>query len=343
MKDSNSQALAMFHAYLDDQLSPAARAQFEQLSEKNSALQKQLSQQLNIRQQIRARYLELPLDNKALNRLQNFIGVYGEAPATVAASNSVTHPAQKVKEPQASFADDAAPAPSFTQEIVLEDRDADSWQLKIERFANERFDVLSNTLQSLKNSPQHIMPKQLIPQHWIKPAAIALSFALVFAVGLLFGRSGDSESSPNNSSLLPAIELMALDAHRIYAAEQVDALEIPASDNDKLNDWLSKRVQTPVTPAKLDSQGYQLMGARLLPSLRKNAAMYMYHDAQDHRVSLILRRNPSNEASMECRQSAELNLCRWQDKNLLYFVISDLSLRQIKPIARAVQNTATPS
>jgi len=330
MKESNSQALAMFHAYLDDQLSPSARAQFETISEKNPTLQKQLSQQQIIRQQIRMRYLEPPNDENSLKRLRTFVEMYGNdapQPSVSAVSNSQTRTVAEIGDVSAS---------TITQEIVLEDRDTSgSWHFKVDQFANNRLSSFADSMHSLASSPKRFLPKQLIPQHWIKPLTVGLVLSLVFFFGILFGSGGESKNSAN--SVLSAIELLALDAHRIYAAEQNHAVEVSATELPKLMEWLSTRLQTQVGPAKLEQQGYTLMGGRLLPSLRKHAAMYMYQDANDKRLSIIMRRNPSEEMVLSCQQRSDLGLCQWADKQLVYFVIADMSIRQLKPLARMAQ------
>jgi len=183
-----------------------------------------------------------------------------------------------------------------------------------------------------------LMLDQFKSPNWAKPALIVLGVVLLLAIVIFFSSGHDKENvGGNDNSVLSAIELLALDAHRIYAGEADHAVEIGADEQDKLLEWFSDRLQSPVKPANFGAMGFELMGGRLLPSMRKHAAMFMYHDEQDHRVSLIIRKFSSNDSATLCQELGDLNLCRWQDSTFVYFLISDLGLNQIKPLARAAE------
>ncbi|TIL54623.1 MAG: anti-sigma factor, partial [Mesorhizobium sp.] len=80
----------------------------------------------------------------------------------------------------------------------------------------------------------------------------------------------------------------AIAAHVLYAAEQRHAVEVPASDKDHLQTWLSNRVGLKLVAPDLAAQGFQLVGGRLLPAGESKAAMLLYEDAKGERISLFV-------------------------------------------------------
>ncbi|KQZ94253.1 anti-sigma factor [Mesorhizobium sp. Root157] len=81
----------------------------------------------------------------------------------------------------------------------------------------------------------------------------------------------------------------AIAAHVIYAAEKRHAVEVPASDRDHMQTWLSNRVGLKLVAPDLTDDGFELVGGRLLPAAGSSkAAMLLYEDAGGNRVSLFV-------------------------------------------------------
>ena len=219
MKESNQQAVAMFHAYLDDQLSPNARAQFEHISDNNPALRKQIMQQLNIRQKIRARYLELPVETAAVGRLQTLVASYGasndgeankNAPSIEAAVATGAKRDEPVDDPHANK----------VSEILLEDRESNNVLDRFQHQASARLGPLLESMQPLfKTSARPLF----------RIGGVVIGLILIFSLGILFGGGSSSNSaSSSDSSVLSAVELLALDAYRIYANDPDHPTGCPA-------------------------------------------------------------------------------------------------------------------
>ena len=65
-------------------------------------------------------------------------------------------------------------------------------------------------------------------------------------------------------------------------------VEVGADQKDHLVGWLSKRVGVTLTAPDLESQGFRLIGGRLLPAGTTGmAAQFMYEDATGRRVSEV--------------------------------------------------------
>lgn len=77
-------------------------------------------------------------------------------------------------------------------------------------------------------------------------------------------------------------------AHAVFAPEIKHPVEVDASQQQHLVQWLSKRLGRPLKVPDLQAQGYALVGGRLLPGDTGVRAQFMYQDAQAHRLTLYL-------------------------------------------------------
>jgi anti-sigma factor RsiW len=84
----------------------------------------------------------------------------------------------------------------------------------------------------------------------------------------------------------------AIAAHVIYAAEKLHVVEVGADQKDHLVGWLSKRVGLRLVAPDFTSEGYNLVGGRLLPAAHRTAAQFMYQDAGGARISLYVTDDP---------------------------------------------------
>lgn len=87
----------------------------------------------------------------------------------------------------------------------------------------------------------------------------------------------------------------AIAAHLIYSAEKLHVVEVGADQKAHLDGWLSKRVGVDLVAPDLTSQGFQLVGGRLLPSAHLPAAQFMYQDRAGNRISLYVVRDPGSK------------------------------------------------
>ena len=77
-------------------------------------------------------------------------------------------------------------------------------------------------------------------------------------------------------------------AHAVYAPEKRHPVEVAAAEQQHLLQWLSKRLDKPLQLPDLSSQGYTLVGGRLLPGDRGARAQFMFEDAAGERITLYV-------------------------------------------------------
>jgi anti-sigma factor RsiW len=77
-------------------------------------------------------------------------------------------------------------------------------------------------------------------------------------------------------------------AHGVYSPEIRHPVEVTAAEQDHLVQWLSKRVGKQLKVPNLATQGYELVGGRLLPGEAGARAQFMYQNAAGTRITLYL-------------------------------------------------------
>jgi len=81
----------------------------------------------------------------------------------------------------------------------------------------------------------------------------------------------------------------AIAAHRTFAVEVLHPVEVTATQEEHLGNWLSNRLGRRLIIPNLDRFGLQLIGGRLLPSENGPAAQLMYNDAKGSRFTVYVR------------------------------------------------------
>src|SRR4051794_24459651 len=115
-------------------------------------------------------------------------------------------------------------------------------------------------------------------------AAAAAVAAFVVGGGVGWFARGASAAAPNGYA---AITAEALDAYKLYVVEVRHPVEVPGSERAHMTQWLSKRFGSDLRVPELESIGLKLVGGRLLPGPRgEAAAFYMYENASGERFTI---------------------------------------------------------
>jgi len=150
----------------------------------------------------------------------------------------------------------------------------------------------------------------------------------VFAVftGYLIAGYSLTPSTPAPTNKYVQVARLAVEAHVIYSAETDYAVELGADKKIELMSWFSKRFGIQVGPADLTKQGYTLLGGRLLPSIGEYAALFMYTDTKDNRLTLYIRSHASITKTItgdvKCNNGErDMFACSWYGRDLAYFLV----------------------
>ena len=125
---------------------------------------------------------------------------------------------------------------------------------------------------------------------WMRWSGIAAGLLVAFGAGWL----GSLEWTHQRRALLasgPATQEFvhaAAVAHVVYAPEKRHPVDVAATEQQHLVQWLSKRLDKPLKVPDLSAQGYALVGGRLLPGSEGARAQFMFERGDGERLTLYI-------------------------------------------------------
>ena len=130
----------------------------------------------------------------------------------------------------------------------------------------------------------------------------------------------------------------AVVAHAVYTPEKLHPVEVSATQEEHLVKWLSKRMGHALTVPQLNSQGYQLVGGRLLPGTTKPAAQLMYQNQQGQRLTLYVSSEQYNNQETAFRYATQgnINVFYWIDGPYGYALSAELNKTELLALAEVV-------
>ena len=179
---------------------------------------------------------------------------------------------------------------------------------------------------------------------------------LLLTTGSLSGWFGheylDSQNSPFSIAQINSTMLTtpAMEAHWVYTPEVKHPVEVTSDEQTHLAKWLSYRLEEPLTIPDLSTNGFQLMGGRLLPSRTGPAAQFMYESTEGRRVTVYLSKfapnapaensnlenSKTHEIAFQFQESGSTRAFYWYDGPLGYVVIGDIAHEELSKIANSI-------
>ena len=157
---------------------------------------------------------------------------------------------------------------------------------------------------------------------------VALGLALAFVPGLPLG-------DPAQAQRLP---IRAAQAHVVFASEVRHPVEVGAAEQDHLVKWLSKRLGTPLRVPVLATEGYELLGGRLLSGPEGPVAQFMYQDGGGKRLTLYVTGKTQKQPTTAFRfaQEGPVSVFYWIDADCGYAITAEIGKGDLARIATAV-------
>jgi anti-sigma factor RsiW len=120
-------------------------------------------------------------------------------------------------------------------------------------------------------------------------------------------------------------------AHVVYSPEQRHPVEVEAQHADHLVAWLSKRLGHELHAPDFRTQGFDLLGGRLLPGETGPVAQFMYQDRLNRRITLYVRRDDAKQAETSFRHAREdgVEVFYWVDRGLGYALSGNVGQAEI--------------
>ena len=171
---------------------------------------------------------------------------------------------------------------------------------------------------------------------WIDYARAAVVFGAGLAIGLAMP---DFKQSPPQSAAAVQLPIRAARAHVVYSPEVRHPVEVDAKEHDHLVKWLSKRLDYPLKVPVLSTEGFELLGGRLLPGGEgQPVAQFMYQDASGKRLTLYVTRSKKGEPVTAFRFAQEGNVAvfYWIDNDCGYALSGELDKPALARVASLV-------
>lgn len=212
-----------------------------------------------------------------------------------------------------------------------------AWQADAERLRAAFAPILAEPI------PPHLLATARAPRRvWRHAAALGW-----IAVGALLGYGVRAWVAPPPITVAesaPRLPREAAIAHAVYVPEVRHPVEVGADQEAHLVAWLSKRLGTLLRVPTLTTQGYALVGGRLLPGDEGPVAQFMYQHGDGRRLTLYVSRGGPGESATAFRfaQEAAVSVFYWVDGPLGFALSGEMPRAELLPVAQAVYGQLNP-
>ncbi len=172
--------------------------------------------------------------------------------------------------------------------------------------------------------------------HWWRYGGMAASVLLAFGAGWLANTNWQEVSGRE-------FVHQAVLAHAVYTPEIRHPVEVSAQEQQHLVQWLSKRLDKPLKVPDLTTQGFGLVGGRLLPGEAGARAQFMFQDTAGQRVTLYLGAVAKVAAGVSGRETGfrfepqgGVPSFYWVDQGFGYALAGQLPQATLMQLAQAV-------
>jgi anti-sigma factor RsiW len=177
---------------------------------------------------------------------------------------------------------------------------------------------------------------------WPDYARAALLVTVGIAIGLAIPFMRPAPSTPALAGA--TLPVRAARAHLVYSPEVRHPVEVDAKERDHLVKWLSKRLDVPLKVPVLSSEGFELLGGRLLPGSEGPVAQFMYQDASGKRLTLYVTRRNQAEAITAFRfaKDGPVSVFYWIDRDCGYALSGEIDKPALARVATSVHRQLEP-
>ena len=177
---------------------------------------------------------------------------------------------------------------------------------------------------------------------WLDYARAAVFVAAGIAIGLAIPLL---RPAPAPVAAVPTpLPIRAARAHLVYSPEVRHPVEVEAKEQDHLVKWLSKRLDLKLKVPVLSTEGFELLGGRLLPGNDGPVAQFMYQDATGKRLTLYVTRPHKGDEVTAFRfaQEGRVSVFYWIDRECGYALSGELDKPQLSRVATSVYRQLEP-
>jgi len=171
---------------------------------------------------------------------------------------------------------------------------------------------------------------------WHRYAQAAGIFAAGIAIGLALPMLRSAPPVPVSTAA--PLPIRAARAHLVYSPEVRHPVEVGAQDQEHLVKWLSKRLGMPLRVPVLATDGFELLGGRLLPGPDGPVAQFMYQDGSGKRLTLYVSKPHAGDKVTAFRfaQDNGVSVFYWIDADCGYALSGEVDKTTLARVANTV-------
>ena len=177
---------------------------------------------------------------------------------------------------------------------------------------------------------------------WLDYARAAVFIAVGIGIGLSIPWM---RPTPQASAIaITPLPVRAARAHLVYSPEVRHPVEVEAKEQEHLVKWLSKRLDLQLKVPVLSTEGFELLGGRLLPGTDGPVAQFMYQDPTGKRLTLYVTRPHKGDEITAFRfaQEGRVSVFYWIDRDCGYALSGELDKPQLSRVATLVYRQLEP-
>lgn len=133
-----------------------------------------------------------------------------------------------------------------------------------------------------------------------------------------------------------ALAANAAAAYRTFTVEVRHPVEVRADDKSHLVQWLSNRLDRPITVPDLSGLGFRLMGGRVLPTAHVPAAQLMYDDDRGARLTIYLQPMGIEGTEFRYIENGGVRTVYWAEQRMVFAITVRAGEDRLLKVARSV-------
>ncbi len=129
----------------------------------------------------------------------------------------------------------------------------------------------------------------------------------------------------------------AVAAYQTFSVEVRHPVEVRAEEGAHLQQWLSNRLQRPLTPPDLAPLGYRLIGGRVLPAAAVPAAQLMYDDGHGGRLTVYVQPLGIEGEEFRYSKQGDVRTVVWAERRMVLAVTGRVPQAALMAAAQLVR------
>lgn len=177
------------------------------------------------------------------------------------------------------------------------------------------------------------------PRMWPRAAAASIALLMIGgSTGYLIGKTGNDNLQPQRLAV-PRNWLDDIAAyHRIYSRQQSHLVEMPASDSQSLQDWLTSSVGVAFRLPDLTGAGLAFEGGRMLVAAGKPVGQLIYRSKDGAIFAICFMKSAAGDTDGVKTESMrdDLAMISWQRSDATYVVVGPSADANLEELADTV-------